>query len=192
MSASTVGRWHEGRLKPHRSETFKFSRDPELVAKVTDVVGLYLNPPERAIVLSVDEKTQIQALDRTQPMLPLRPGQVERHTHDYRRNGTLGPVRRPRRRDGQGHGADPGAPYRRRLPGVPAPRGPNLPQGRGPRRARQRQHPQDARRPGVARAAQAVHLPLHPDLRVVDEPGRRGSASSRQAIRRASFRTCAS
>ena len=90
VSASTVGRvWHEERLKPHRTETFKFSRDPELVAKVTDVVGLYLNPPERAIVLSVDEKTQVQALDRTQPMLPLRPGQVERHTHDYKRNGTL-------------------------------------------------------------------------------------------------------
>jgi transposase/transposase-like protein len=90
VSASTVARvWQEGRLKPHRSETFKFSSDPELVAKVTDVVGLYLNPPERAIVLSVDEKTQVQALDRTQPMLPLRPGQVERHTHDYKRNGTL-------------------------------------------------------------------------------------------------------
>jgi transposase len=90
VSASTVARvWQEGRLKPHRSETFKFSRDPELVAKVTDVIGLYLNPPERAIVLSVDEKTQIQALDRTQPMLQLRPGQVERHTHDYKRNGTL-------------------------------------------------------------------------------------------------------
>ena len=90
VSASTVARvWHEGRLKPHRVETFKYSRDPELVAKVTDVVGLYLDPPERAIVLSVDEKTQVQALDRTQPMLPLRPGQVERHTHDYKRNGTL-------------------------------------------------------------------------------------------------------
>jgi transposase-like protein/transposase len=89
VSASTVGRvWKEGRLKPHRVETFKYSTDPELVAKVTDVVGLYLAPPERAIVLSVDEKTQIQALDRTQPMLPLRPGQAERHTHDYKRNGT--------------------------------------------------------------------------------------------------------
>ena len=90
VSASTVGRvWAEGRLKPHRAETFKFSSDPDLVAKLTDVVGLYLNPPERAIVLSVDEKTQVQALDRTQPMLPLRPGQVERHTHDYKRHGTL-------------------------------------------------------------------------------------------------------
>ncbi len=90
VSASTVGRiWREGRPKPHRTETFKFSRDPELVAKVTDVVGLYLNPPERAIVLSVDEETQIRALDRTRPMLPMRPGQVERQTHDYKRNGTL-------------------------------------------------------------------------------------------------------
>ena len=90
VSASTVGRiWKEGRLAPHRSETFKFSSDPQLIAKVTDVVGLYLDPPERAVVLSIDEKTQIQALDRTQPMLPLAPGLNERRTHDYKRNGTL-------------------------------------------------------------------------------------------------------
>ena len=89
MSETTVWRiWQSVGLKPHRTETFKFSTDPELEAKVRDVVGLYLAPPERAIVLSVDEKTQIQALDRTQPMLPLRPGQVERHTHYYKRNGT--------------------------------------------------------------------------------------------------------
>jgi transposase len=89
MSITTVQRiWAEAGLKPHRVETFKFSTDPDLEAKIRDVVGLYLAPPERAIVLSVDEKTQIQALDRTQPMLPLKPGQVERHTHDYKRNGT--------------------------------------------------------------------------------------------------------
>lgn len=89
MSETTVWRiWQSVGLKPHRTETFKFSTDPELEAKVRDVVGLYLAPPERAIVLSIDEKTQIQALDRTAPMLPLRPGQVERHTHDYKRNGT--------------------------------------------------------------------------------------------------------
>ncbi|MGH2499402.1 MAG: IS630 family transposase, partial [Candidatus Limnocylindria bacterium] len=88
-SASTVRRiWRRERLKPHRSETFKFSRDPQLVRKVTDIVGLYLHPPEGALVLCVDEKTQIQALSRTQPMLPLRPGQVARRTHDYKRNGT--------------------------------------------------------------------------------------------------------
>ena len=89
MSETTVWRiWQSVGLKPHRTETFKFSTDPELETKVRDVVGLYLAPPERAIVLSVDEETQIQALDRTQPMLPLKPGQVERHTHDYKRNGT--------------------------------------------------------------------------------------------------------
>ena len=90
VSASTVGRvWREENLKPHRSETFKYSSDPQLAEKVVDVVGLYLDPPERAIVLSVDEKTQVQALDRTQPMLPLRPGLPERRTHDYQRHGTV-------------------------------------------------------------------------------------------------------
>ena len=89
ISITTIQRiWAEADLKPHRIETFKFSTDPALEAKIRDVVGLYLDPPEGAIVLSVDEKTQIQALDRTQPMLPMRPGQGERHTHDYKRNGT--------------------------------------------------------------------------------------------------------
>jgi len=89
VSPATVHRiWRTHRLKPHQTRTFKYSRDPELVAKVVDVVGLYLDPPDEALVLCVDEKTQIQALDRTQPMLPLRPGSPERHTHDYKRNGT--------------------------------------------------------------------------------------------------------
>jgi len=89
MSPSTVHRvLRERDLRPHRAETFKWSTDPALEAKVRDVVGLYLDPPDGAIVLSVDEKTQIQALDRTQPLLPMRPGQVERHTHDYTRHGT--------------------------------------------------------------------------------------------------------
>jgi len=81
--------WSSADLKPHRLKTFKISKDPEFAEKVVDVVGLYLDPPANALVLSVDEKTQIQALDRTQPMLQLRPGQVERRTHDYKRNGTL-------------------------------------------------------------------------------------------------------
>lgn len=80
--------WQAADLKPHRIQTFKISNDPEFAEKVIDVVGLYMNPPDNAIVLSVDEKTQIQALDRTQPMLQLKPGQVERRTHDYKRNGT--------------------------------------------------------------------------------------------------------
>ncbi|WLP93092.1 IS630 family transposase [Gordonia sp. NB41Y] len=86
---ATVARaWREYGVQPWRAGTFKFSTDPELVAKVTDVVGLYLAPPDNAIVLCVDEKSQIQALDRTAPMLPIRPGAIERHTHDYRRHGT--------------------------------------------------------------------------------------------------------
>lgn len=79
----------EARLQPHRVGTFSYSDDPDFAAKVIDVVGLYLNPPEHAFVLCVDEKTQVQALDRTQPMLPMRPGQFQRLTHDYKRNGTL-------------------------------------------------------------------------------------------------------
>ncbi|WP_280474872.1 IS630 family transposase [Nocardia farcinica] len=86
---ATVARaWREYGVQPWRSGTFKFSTDPQLVAKVTDVVGLYLEPPENAIVLCVDEKSQIQALDRTAPMLPMQPGQIERRTHDYKRHGT--------------------------------------------------------------------------------------------------------
>src|SRR3712207_5869594 len=86
---STVARlWREYGVQPHRLETFKFSTDPQLGAKVGDVVGLYLDPPEKAVVLCVDEKSQIQALDRTQPMLPVRPGLPARRTHDYVRHGT--------------------------------------------------------------------------------------------------------
>ncbi len=89
VSISTVHRiWRAFSLQPHRSETFKLSTDPLFVEKVRDIVGLYLDPPDRALVLCVDEKTQIQALDRTQPILSLRPGQAERRTHDYERHGT--------------------------------------------------------------------------------------------------------
>jgi transposase len=88
-SHMTISRiWQAFGLQPHRSESFKLSPDPLLVPKVRDVVGLYINPPEHAVVLCVDEKSQIQALDRTAPLLPMRPGQAERHTHDYERHGT--------------------------------------------------------------------------------------------------------
>jgi transposase len=80
--------WHAFGLQPHRTETWKLSKDPQFVAKVRDVVGLYLNPPERAVVLCVDEKSQIQALDRTAPILPMLPGTPQRATHDYKRAGT--------------------------------------------------------------------------------------------------------
>ena len=89
LSRSTVSRiWRAFALQPHRSETFKLSKDPLFIEKVRDIVGLYLNPPDRALVLCVDEKSQIQALDRTQPLLPMRPGQAERRSHDYQRHGT--------------------------------------------------------------------------------------------------------
>ena len=89
LSQSTVSRiWRAFMLKPHRSETFKISKDPLFIEKVRDIVGLYLNPPDRALVLAADEKSHIQALDRTQPLLPMRPSQVERRTHDYIRHGT--------------------------------------------------------------------------------------------------------
>jgi len=89
LSQSTILKiWYAFGLQPHRTETFKLSKDPLFVEKVRDIVGLYLNPPDRALVLCVDEKSQIQALDRTQPLLQLRPGQVERRTHDYKRHGT--------------------------------------------------------------------------------------------------------
>jgi transposase len=89
VSTSSVQRiWRAFSLQPHRSETFKLSTDPQFVEKVRDIVGLYLDPPEKALVICVDEKSQIQALDRTQPLLPMRPGQVERRTHDYDRYGT--------------------------------------------------------------------------------------------------------
>ncbi len=89
VSPATVHRiWQEHRLQPHRVERFKLSRDPDFVRKVRDIVGLYLDPPDRALVLCVDEKSQIQALDRSRPILPLRPGIPERQTHDYLRHGT--------------------------------------------------------------------------------------------------------
>jgi len=89
LSHMTIQRiWKAFGLEPHRSETFKLSTDPQFVEKVRDIVGLYLDPPKRALVLCVDEKAQIQALDRSQPVLPMRPGQAERRSHDYFRHGT--------------------------------------------------------------------------------------------------------
>jgi len=89
LSRASVHRiWSAFSLAPHRTESFKLSKDPLFIDKVRDIVGLYLAPPERALVLCVDEKSQIQALDRTAPLLPMRPGQIERRTHDYARHGT--------------------------------------------------------------------------------------------------------
>ena len=95
VSAATVSRhWRKHGLKPHRVETFKVSRDPQFVEKLEDIVGLYLNPPEHALVLCCDEKSQVQALDRTRPGLPLKKGRAATMTHDYKRHGTTTPLRR--------------------------------------------------------------------------------------------------
>jgi transposase len=89
VSKSTVSKiWRSHNIKPHRVKTFKMSRDPKFLEKLTDVIGLYLNPPQHAVVLCVDEKSQIQALDRTQPGLPMKKGRCGTMTHDYKRNGT--------------------------------------------------------------------------------------------------------
>lgn len=89
LTQTAVSRvWRAFALQPHRTETFKLSKDPQFIEKVRDIVGLYMNPPTKALVLCVDEKSQIQALDRTQPIFPMRPGQAERRTHDYARYGT--------------------------------------------------------------------------------------------------------
>lgn len=89
LSQTAISRiWRAFSLQPHRTETFKLSKDPLFIEKVRDIVGLYMSPPDRALVLCVDEKSQIQALDRSQPMFPMRPGQAERRTHDYVRHGT--------------------------------------------------------------------------------------------------------
>ena len=147
---ATVARaWRRYHVQPWRRGTFKFSTDPELEAKVRDVVGLYLDPPEQAIVLCVDEKSQIQALDRTAPILPLRPGLPESHPrlqaqrHDH-------PVRRARDRHRQGHRALLRAARQGRVPQLPQARGARLSRAGAARGARQLPHPQAPRRRALA------------------------------------------
>src|SRR5271166_5178197 len=176
ISFSAVAKaWREYGIQPWRAETFKFSTDPELVAKVTDVVGLYLDPPENAVVLCVDEKSQIQALDRTQPMLPMQPGRPARRTHDYVRHGTttlFASLERVRGSHRPGH---------RRLPAPAPPPGVfGLPPTGRPRRPRpglapgngQLRHPQTPRGARLASRQLPHPRPLHPDLRILAQPGR--------------------
>ena len=118
--------WQRHDIQPHRVEKFKISNDPKFEDKVRDVVGLYLDPPDRALVLCVDEKSQIQALDRTAPLLPLRPGIPERQTHDYKRHGTARNdylVCRLQHPEWQGHRQLPASPSRQRVHQVPQPTG---------------------------------------------------------------------
>ena len=165
MSPSSVGRiWRAFGLKPWLTDTFKLSEDPQFIDKVRDVVGLYLNPPDHAVVMCVDEKTSIQALDRTQPSLPMRPGQVERRTHDYKRHGVTDLFAALNLATGQvvhqTRAQHRAVEFRRFLDPIDE----SVPAGlRGPRRVGQLLHPQDPGDPRLAAAAPAVHVPLHPD-----------------------------
>ena len=156
--------WQAFGLQPHRQETWKLSKDPQFIDKVRDVVGLYLNPPERAVVLCVDEKSQIQALDRTAPILPMLPGVPERATHDYKRAGTSSLYAALDLTTGKVIGRAAPPPPRDRVQEVPAdarPRGPRRP--RRPPRARQQLHAQDAGDPALAGRPPPLRLALHPD-----------------------------
>jgi transposase len=171
---STIHRiWKAFGLQPHRVETFKLSADPLFVEKVRDIVGLYLDPPDRALVLCVDEKSQIQALDRTQPLLPMRPGQAERRTHDYKRHGTLALFAaldvKVGKVIGQCFPRHRAREFRRFLDTGRAQRA-----GR-PRHSpcyRQCRPPQDQAHPRLVRQTPALAHPFHPDLGLLDQPGR--------------------
>ena len=170
---STIHRiWKAYGLQPHRSETFKLSNDPLFVEKVRDIVGLYLDPPDRAVVLCVDEKSQIQALDRTQPLLPMRPGQAERRTHDYKRHGTLSLFAALDVQVGKNH-----RPLLPPPPGAGVPQVPRHHRGQCSRRPRcsscprQRRNPQDQAHPKLARQAAALACPLHAYLGIMDQSG---------------------
>ena len=160
-------------VRPHRSKGFRLSTDPEFVEKVRDVVGLYLNPPDKAVVLCVDEKSQIQALERSQPVIPGGPGEPERASHGYRRHGTTTLLAALDVADGQGHGRVPGAPPPPGVPGLPgADRCRGAGRTRRPPRGRQLLHAQTRQGPGVAGGAAPLPRPLHADLRLLAEPGR--------------------
>ena len=174
LSKSTVGRiWRKFQLKPHLADTFKLSTDPLFVEKVYDVVGLYFNPPEGAVVLSVDEKSQIQALDRSQPVLPMMPGMPERRTHDYVRNGLTTLFAAFDVATGEVisalHRRHRAAEFKKFLiridKEVPAHLQIHL-------IVRQLRHPQDPRDQGLAGQTPAVPPALHPDRLLLDQPGR--------------------
>jgi hypothetical protein len=174
MSQTAVSRiWRAFALKPHHSEAFKLSPDPQFIDKVRDIVGLYLNPPDAAVVLCVDEKSQIQALDRSAPVLPLMPGVPERHTHDYVRNGTTNLYAALDLASGQvitdmtpRHRAEE---FRRFLKLIDSS---VAGASRRSRRAGQLLDAQDPIHPALAAAPPAVHLALHAHLQLVAEPRR--------------------
>src|SRR5215475_9274822 len=172
-SPSTVHRiWRAFGLQRHRVETFKLSADPLFVEKVRDIVGLYLAPPERAVVLCVDEKSQVQALDRTQPLLPMRPGQAERRTHDYTRHGTTSLFAALDVKAGTIMGKC----MRRHRIGVPqvsrSGRAQRAGRFRRTYRHGQLRHPQDQADPRLVRQATALARALHAHFGFMDQPSR--------------------
>jgi hypothetical protein len=171
LSATTIRRvWRRNGLKPHLQRTFKLSRDAHFVDKLVDVVGLYLNPPDKALVLSCDEKSQIQALNRTQPGLPMKRGRAGTMTHDYKRNGTTTLFAALNTLDGtvismcqELHRHEEWLKFLRRPQGAQAP-------AAAPHR-RQLRHPQASQRPAVAGQASALCDALHADQRIAAEHG---------------------
>ncbi len=160
--------WQAFGLQPHRQETFRLSKDPLFVEKVHDIVGLYLNPPERAVVLCVDEKSQIQALDRTAPILPLLPGTPERATHDYKRHGTSSLYAAldltTGRVLGKLHSRHRAIEFKQFLQTIDREVPAHLDVHP---RARQQQHAQDARDQALAGRAPAVRVALHAHFQLV-------------------------
>ena len=174
LSHTTIRRiWAAFSVQPHRSETFKLSGDPLFVDKVRDIIGLYLSPPDRALVLYVDEKSQIQALDRSQPVLPMLPGMPERCTHDYKRHGTTSLFAALDVATGRVIGKCYRRHRAREVPRLPEGDRPVRPRAAGrPHRHGQLRHPQDRGGQGLAGAASALARPLHADLRFLDQSGR--------------------
>ena len=174
LSKSTIGRiWKGFGLKPHLTDGFKLSNDPLFVDKVYDVVGLYLNPPESAVVLCVDEKSQVQALGRSQPAFPMMPGMPEKRTHDYVRNGTTSLFAAFNTADGTVisslHRRHRSIEFKKFLAKIDAgsPRRP----GRSPD-LRQLRHPQESRRENVAGRSPPVPDAFHPNVFQLAQPGR--------------------
>jgi len=172
-SHMTISRiWQAFGLQPHRSESFQLSPDPLLVPKVRDIVGLYIHPPEHAVVLCVDEKSQIQALDRTAPLLPLRPGQAERRTHDYKRHGTTSLFAALDAQSGKVIGQTHPTSSLDRIPQIPGPHrcqraaGSGGPHGHGPLR-----HAQNTAHPRVVRQTPTLSRTLHAHVRFLVKSG---------------------
>jgi transposase len=170
LSRSSIGRiWRDFGLQPHRSETFKLSTDPLFVEKVIDVVALYHHPPQKAVVLCTDEKSQVQALDRSQPVLPMMPGMPERRTHDYVRNGITSLFAAFNIADGtvisQLHRKHRAIEFRKFLTTIDK----TVPAGLD---VRQLRHPQDPGDQDLAGPPSPLHPAPHPDLLQLAQPGR--------------------